>query len=122
ERLEMADRTHDVDAAVAQQGDAGRVVAAVLEMPQAVEDDRLAGPTPGVPYEAAHKTSLRWKRARDRWQRHIRTALCPPLPMEFVGSVTTVSGREAPAENFDEPPPRHPPALLFAADGSGADG
>ena len=89
---------------------------------QAIRGQVLGANDTGVAYDAAHKTSLRWKRARDRWERHIRTALCPPLPMGFVGSVTTMSGREAPAEDFDEPPPRHPPAVLPAADGAGADG
>jgi hypothetical protein len=33
----------------------------------------------------------------------------PPSPAGFDDSMTTVPGREASAESFDEPPPRHPP-------------
>ncbi len=58
QRVEVADGAHDVDTAAVEQGDAGRVVAAVLEMAQAVEDDGLAGASPGVANDAAHETSL----------------------------------------------------------------
>jgi len=32
----------------------------------------------------------------------------PPSPAGFDDSISTVPGREASAESFDEPPPRHP--------------
>ena len=93
----------------------GRVVAAVLQAPEAVEDDGLAGTSPDVAYDAAHACSLPW--VGRRWAgcgRHPRVALSPPLPAGFVDSITTVPGREASAESFDEPPPRHPRGPLPA--------
>ncbi|MBO8129146.1 MAG: hypothetical protein H0Z39_08105 [Peptococcaceae bacterium] len=37
-----------------------------------------------------------------------RHLLSRQLPAGFVVSLTAVSSREAPAESFDKPPPRHP--------------
>ena len=46
----------------------------------------------------------------------------PPSPAGFDDSISTVPGREASAESFDEPPPRHPrgPPLRGFARGPGA--
>ena len=69
---------------------------------------------PGVAYDAAHACSLPWVRAQAG---RLRTApssrFVPPSPAGFVDSITTVPGREASAELFDEPPPRHPRAAPF---------
>ena len=88
--------------------DTRRVVAAILEMPQAVEDDRLAGPAPGVPYDAAHGSSLlgtRRRRGADGTSGPLCTAVTDGISRFGHDRV----GPEASAE-LDEPPPRHPQA------------
>ncbi len=62
--VEVADSTHDVEPAGLDEGDAGGVVAAVLQASEAVEDDGLAGTTADVAYDAAHACSLLWGRAQ----------------------------------------------------------
>src|SRR5205814_3378861 len=72
ERGHLADAAGDVDLAV-QKADPGRVVAAVLEPFEAVEEKLLAGPRPHVSDDPAHQagppisaatTSERWSHSR----------------------------------------------------------
>ena len=58
ERVQVADGTHHTEAVFFDQGDAGRVVAAILEAPEAVKDDGLAGPAPDVADDSAHALSF----------------------------------------------------------------
>ena len=124
ERVEVADGAHGAAGPPSSiEHDARRVVAAVLEPSQTVEDDRLAGTAPGVAYDAAHPCSLLGAGRRGAGSgRHAASRVVPPSPAGFGDSLSTVPGREASAESFDEPPPRHPRArpLRGFARGPGA--
>src|SRR5665647_2168142 len=99
--VEVADRTYRLEAVGLHEDDAGRVVAAVLEASEAVEDDGLPGASPDVAYDAAHACSLLWMRAQMSRLRAARSGrFVPPSPTGFDDSITTVPGREASAERI----------------------
>jgi hypothetical protein len=58
ELLEVADRAHVVEAVVLPEGDARRVVAAVLQALETLEKQVLAGSRPDVSDDPAHPSSL----------------------------------------------------------------
>ena len=51
----LALRFHDLDAAVLDDRDAGRIVPAIFQTAQAVKQDRDGLPVPDIPHDAAHR-------------------------------------------------------------------
>ena len=80
--VQVADGAHHVDAVRLDERDPRGVVAAVLQAPEAVEDDGLAGSTADVAYDAAHACSLLWAGAQ---RGRLRTA----PSSRFVSAVTS---------------------------------
>ena len=58
QRVQIAHGTHYPKAVLFDEGDTGRVVAAILEAPEAVKDDGLAGATPDIADDSAHALSF----------------------------------------------------------------
>ena len=58
QRIEVADRAHGVETALVQDRDARGVIAAVLELLQALEEDLLDGAVPDVADDPAHEEAI----------------------------------------------------------------
>ena len=56
--LEVADGPHGLDPVALDEGDPGRVVAAVLQAGQALQEELLDGTPPDVPHDAAHAATV----------------------------------------------------------------